>query len=133
MSQENVEIVREVFDRLNRDGALPEELFDPAVEVANFRESPVPGPYKGYVGLRRWRDDLFEVIVEGQLEVEDLRDAHPAEAVAARVRLRGRAAHTDLDFDVPFAMAIFIRDKRIYRTRSYTDYAEALEAAGLSE
>ena len=73
------------------------------------------------------------MIAEGRIELEEVRDADPADAVAARVRLRGRAAHTDLDVDVPFAIAIFIRDKRIYRTRSYTHFAEALEAAGLAE
>ena len=133
MSQENIEIVRETFSRLNRDGYLPEDLFDPEVDITNFRESPIPGPYLGYAGLHSWREDLFEVISEGSIEVEELTDADSADAVVARVRLRGRAAHTDLTIDVPFAMAIFLRDRRVYRTRSYTDHAEALEAAGLSE
>ena len=43
MSQENVEIVREMIDRFNHDGFLPEDLFDPDVELFNARESPLPG------------------------------------------------------------------------------------------
>ena len=41
--QENVAVVRQMIDRFNRDGFLPEDLFDPDVELFNVRESPLPG------------------------------------------------------------------------------------------
>jgi hypothetical protein len=62
MSQENVDVVRAMIERFNRDGFLPEELFDPEVELFNVRESPLPGPYCGYDGLRQWREGVFEVV-----------------------------------------------------------------------
>jgi hypothetical protein len=65
MSQENVDVVRAMIERFNRDGFLPEELFDPEVELFNVRESPLPGPYRGYDGLRQWREGVFEVVEEG--------------------------------------------------------------------
>jgi hypothetical protein len=44
MSQENVEVVRAMIERFNRDGFLPEELFDPEVELFNVRESAAARP-----------------------------------------------------------------------------------------
>jgi hypothetical protein len=44
MSEENVEIVRETIARFNSDGFLPEDLFDPEVELFNIRESPCQAP-----------------------------------------------------------------------------------------
>ena len=132
MSEENVEIMRTLFERFNRDGVQPEDLWHSDGVLTNFRESPIPGPYRGHEGLRRWRDDLFEVLKEGRFDVESLTDADEANAVVARVHLRGRARHTDLEVDAPFSITAWIRDGRIARTESYTDHAEALEAAGLS-
>jgi ketosteroid isomerase-like protein len=132
MSQENVEIVRRLFERFNQDGFLPEELWHSDGLLTNFRESPIPGPYRGHQGLRKWRDDLFEVLKEGRFDVESLTDVDEANAVVAKVHLRGRARHTEIEVDVPFSIAAWIRDGRLYRSESYTDHAEALEVAGLS-
>ena len=133
MSQENVHVARAVFDRFNQDQAMPEELFHAEVELSNVRESPLPGPYRGHAGLRRWRDDLFEVVEEGRFDVNEVVDAAHANAVVIRVRLRGRAKHTGIDVDFPFSIVSWFREARIYRSVGYTDQAEALEAAGLSE
>ena len=133
MSEENVKVVRAIFERFNRDGYLPEELFTPDLELSNARESPIPGPYRGYTGLRMWREDLFEVVDEGRFEIEELIDADAAAAVVTRVRIRGRAAYTAIDVDIPFTIVGWMRDGRMYRSRGYFDHAEALKAAGLSE
>jgi len=127
-----VEIMRASFERFNRDGFLPEELWDPDATLTNTREFPTPGPYRGYEGLRRWREDLFEVVKEGQFDVEGLTDADEAQAVVAEVRLRGHARFTDIGIDAPFSIVSWFRDGRIYRSEGYSDHAEALEAAGLS-
>lgn len=132
MSEENVEIMRMLFERFNRSGVQPEELWHPDGVLVNFRESPIPGPYQGHDGLRRWREDLFEVVKEGRFDVESLIDADEAKAVVAKVRLRGRARHTDIEVDLPFSITAWIRGGRISRTESYIDHDEALEAAGLS-
>jgi ketosteroid isomerase-like protein len=131
MSQENVELMRTLFERLNRDGVLPEELWHPDGVLTNFRESPIPGPYHGYEGLRKWREDIFEVLKDGRFDVESLTDADEASAVVARVRMCGRARHTDIDVDVPFSITAWIEDGRISRSESYTDHDEALGVVGL--
>src|SRR5436190_16330990 len=62
----SVEVVRAMIAGFNRSGFLPEDLFDPEVELFNIRESPLPGPYRGYAGLLEWRQGVFEVIDEGR-------------------------------------------------------------------
>ena len=133
MSQENVEVVRAATERFNRDGWLPEELFHPDVEFSNLAESPLPGPYRGYEGLRQWRLDLFEVVEHGHFDVWDFIDVDDGDAVMFRMRLRGRAKHTGIDVDISWTSVNWFRDGRILRTAAYTDRAEALEAVGLRE
>ena len=132
MSEENLETVREAIARFNRDGFLPEDLFDPDVELFNIRESPLPGPYHGYDGLREWREGVFEVVEEGRFEIEDMIDVDEAGLVLYRMRLLGRARHTGLDFNIAWTTVQWLRQGRIYRSESYTNHADALEAAGLS-
>ena len=133
MSQEDVEMVRASFERFNQDGYLPEDLFDPAVELSNVRESPLPGPYRGYEGLRQWSDDLREVLYEARFEIEEQIDVEAQSAVITRVRLRGRARHTDIAIDFPFTIVGWVRDGRVYRTDGFTEHSDALKAAGLRE
>ena len=133
MSRENVEAVREIVMRFNRDGFMPEDLYDPDVELFNIRESPLPGPYRGYEGLREWREGVFEVVEEGRFEIDDLIDVDEADLVIYKMRLVGRARHTGIDFNRGWTTVQWLRQGRIYRSESYTDHAEALEAAGLSE
>ena len=133
MSQENVEIVRAMIDGFNRDGFLPEELFDPDVDLFNVRESPLPGSYHGYEGLRQWREEVFDVVEDGRFEIDNLQDVDEADLVIYGIRLLGRARHTRLEIDIAWTNVNWIREGRIYRSKSFTNHAEALEAAGLSE
>lgn len=133
MSRENVETAQAIFERFNLEGALPEELFDTDVELSNIEESPLPGPYRGYEGLRKWRDDLFEVVETMRFEIVEVIDADAADAVIMAVRLRGQARHTRIDIDVQFTIAAWLRGGRIYRTVAYSDRAAALTAVGLQQ
>jgi ketosteroid isomerase-like protein len=108
-------------------------LFDPEVELFNIRESPLPEPYRGYGGLRQWREGVFEVLEDGRFEIDDLIDVDEANLVVYKMRLVGRARHTGIAFQRGWTTVQWIRDGRIYRSESYTDQAEAFEAAGLSE
>jgi ketosteroid isomerase-like protein len=133
MSEENVEAMRASFDYFNREGYLLEDSFDPEVELSNLRESPLPGPYRGYEGLRQWSEDILEVLEDARFEVEEMIDADDASVVISRVRLQGRARHTRIDIDLPFTIVTWMRDGRGYRSDGFSDHGEALEAAGLAE
>ena len=69
MSRENVELVRRWFAAI-AEGDLASELWDADLIVDNIPEFPVVGPYRGYEGLRRWWDDLAEVVEGARVQLD---------------------------------------------------------------
>jgi ketosteroid isomerase-like protein len=60
MSQENVEVVRRVYDALSgRDFNTFRALHDPDIELTPLR--PEGATYRGHDGVRRYWDELFDV------------------------------------------------------------------------
>ena len=53
MSQENVEIVRRVYE-VRDDPNLVLSLFDPSVVITNVAGAPETAPYVGHDGVLRW-------------------------------------------------------------------------------
>lgn len=133
MSQEDLDVVRANIENFNRTGYLLEDAYHPELELRNLRESPLPGPYQGYEGLRRWSEDLREVMSEVWFEVEEMFEAPPGSVVVSRARLRGRALHTELEVDLPMTLVDWLRNGRIYRGQAFSDHAEALRVASQGE
>jgi ketosteroid isomerase-like protein len=123
------DLLRRYHDRLNSEGEVPLDLVHPEVEVVMFRGSPIPGPYEGHDGLRRWRDDVFDVIEDWHLDLDEIVEtAHP-DVLVAMQRFVGRMEHTDLPANFPLAVVVRFRDGLIWRLEGYRDRDEALEAA----
>ena len=59
MTQETAEIVRGWFVRLSAGDPAP-DLCDSSIEIRNWAESPVPGPYRGHDGLLEWWRDVHD-------------------------------------------------------------------------
>jgi hypothetical protein len=133
MSQADLDAVRASFEHFNATGYLLEDSFHAEMELHNLRESPLPGPYRGYDGLRRWSDEIREVVSGAWFEIEEMVDAEDRGAVITRVRLRGRALHTDLEIDRPFTIVSWQRDGRTYRSEGFSEHAEALSAVAASD
>ena len=128
MSQENVEVVRRAFDFFER-GELPLEVADPEIRIDNIPESPLPGPYFGHQGLRKWWSDIVDVIPDFRLQLEEVIDVGEGRVVAV-VRTFG----TGLIEQMPsWAIVHWVRNGLIFRTAGYLRKEEALEAVGLSE
>jgi len=132
MSQEDVEVVHQVFEHWERgDWGWGRDFFDDGCEVV-FSTSwfPDAGAYQiGREALRAWLGfmDSFEAFAIG---VDQIIDAGEHVVVLTRIQGRGRASGADVDAKVG---AIFtLRDARIVRY-VLTDSREALEAVGLSE
>lgn len=68
--QADVELIRQWFDGLAR-GELGPELVHPEIEIHNWAESPVPGPYHGHAGLHRWWADLADAFPEAHFEFRE--------------------------------------------------------------
>lgn len=127
MSQENVELVRDWFDRWNRGKRGPSDYeIDPEVEVRSRFQAE---PFRGRDGLRRWVDEIGDQFNEWELFVEELRDAGERVVVLGHVRVRGQ--QSGVEFNQPMANLVTLRDGRLFRLEFFASSADALEAAGL--
>lgn len=133
MSGENLEVVRRWWEGFNQDGMPSLDLCDEQIEITNPPEFPVRGSFHGHEGVRQWRDQVFEVMDELEVEAEKLIDVGDGETVVMLLRLRGVASHTRIEFDEPWAAVWRIRNGKLVHAQGYVDRGKALEAAGLSE
>jgi ketosteroid isomerase-like protein len=131
MSQENVEALREGFDRFRRTGDFDDEVFDPDFvwDMSTFHGWPEARTYAGVAGAREFMSNWISAWDDWGLAVEELHDA--GDKVVAIVRQRGRAKSTGLPVDMHFAMVWTFRDGKQLRMQAYDDPAEAMRANGL--
>jgi ketosteroid isomerase-like protein len=134
MSQETVEIVRRWWEGFNEDGMPPLALCDEEIEIRNPPDLPVSGLFEGHDGVRRWRDQTFEIVTTARVEPEHIVDVHGDGAtVLMLLRLIGTARHTGIEIDFEWGAIWTIRDGRLLRAQGYLNRADALEAAGVSK
>jgi ketosteroid isomerase-like protein len=137
MSQQNVDVVRSLFDAVSRrDAATVRALYDPEVEWDNTR-GPVHGlterkVYRGYEAVRRWWQEYWEPWERVWDEVEELIDA--GDQVVSVQTTHARGVLNGLAVDLAHVAAVWtFRRGKIVRVALFTTRAEALEAAGLRE
>ena len=134
MSEENVEVVRRWWEGFNDDGMPPFALCDEEIEIRMPPNFPVRGLFKGHDGVRRWRDQVFDIVDNARVEPERIVDVHDdGETVLMLLRATGTARYTEIEVDLDWAAIWTIRDAKVLRAQGYLNRAEALEAAGLSE
>jgi ketosteroid isomerase-like protein len=132
MSQENVELVRRVFDAFNRrDIAAFIELLDPNVEWVPVLAVLEGSVYRGHGDIRRWLKDLDTDWEFFEVYYEELRDLGDRVLVSGHWRARGRASGVDVEN--PGTYLYEIKGGKVVSMRTFTDRAEALEAAGIQE
>jgi ketosteroid isomerase-like protein len=137
MSQENVEIIRALFEAFfQRDVKRMESLMAPEVEWDATRFAglipDLAGIYRGTEGTRNfwgtwlssWKDLKFDY------ELQDAGD----DVVALIHNQRQWGRHSGIETEVlPYAWLYTVRGGRVVRACFYPDQPSALEAAGLSE
>ena len=133
MSQENFDVVRRWWAGFNEDGMPSLDLCDEQIEISNPPEFPVRGSFHGHEGVRRWRDQAFDVFDDLNVETEKLIDAGDGETVVMFLRLRGVASYTRIKADEPWAAVWKIRNGKLLHAQGYISRRKALEAAGLRE
>jgi ketosteroid isomerase-like protein len=133
MSEENVEVVRQMVDAVNRrdletmDAVISEEAEFNSVLAAS--EGRV---FHGHQGIRdyfAWFDEAFE---EFRSEVEEVIDAGE-DRVVVLVTFTARGRESGITLNQLNGLVITFQGERIVRIDSYFHPAEALEAAGLRE
>ncbi len=132
MSEENVDKVRvsmAAYDRRDFDAAV--KFFDPKIDwefPPSIRAESCRGPEEI---KRLWReiDEAF-----GEFSLEPLEFVDAGECVAVRLRFHGRGETSGVKVDEEvFHQVTTFRDGRMVRIEYVSDWADALEAAGLRE
>jgi ketosteroid isomerase-like protein len=131
MSEENVEIIRRMYEAFYRgdfDDALA--FFNPEVEVdASMRVDE---------GVGHGRDAVYAMVArwvgawdEWREEIEEMRDLGGQVLVASKQH--GRAKGSGIEVEAHYAVLYEMSGDKIAPLTIYSEVAEALEAAGLSE
>ena len=136
MSEENLEIVRQLVDALTRrDADALVALCSPDIE---WEENTVVFPglrrrYRGSADLGQWLEEAtVEEWQDFRWEAEELVDA-PDERVFASGRIVGRGKSSGLETELRGFNVFWLEDGEVVRRQTFLDRSEALEASGLSE
>ncbi len=132
MSQENVELVRRVYEAATRnDPDAAYASLHPEVEFHTYAKSPAAGVYRGRDAVRKYNDDLFEQFESVTVEVEEVVDAGERVVVVSTQHAVPKGGHQEIT--VRMTEVWTIRDDLLAERHSYSTREEALEAAGLRE
>lgn len=137
MSEENLELVREGFNRfLAADFeailAFFMDVAAPDVEIYSRFTGLAGEPFRGHAGVRAWLAEWdegferFEPRLDQIFEVDD-------ERVVALGGISFRARASGVDMDAPIGWIQEFREGKLQRMRVYGSQAEALEAAGVNQ
>jgi len=141
MSQENVDLVRRWLSEFADPASLQNvaaggtdlaPYFQPDLEIVNFSEGPLTKPYRGHAGMRQWVSESFAEIDDAWVELDEVLASGQSHVVIT-VRFHGTMGFSGIPVDAPLAVLYRFRDGKIDYVQGFTDSAEALEAAGLSE
>jgi len=143
VSQENVEVARRFFERLNRVQAafrtnrgpvsetpFIDEFFDALDPEVEWRWALNDETFRGREAMVRAATDFLDALDDWKSEVDDIVDAGGDRLVVAqRVSARGKGSGTP--FEQRVFSALRLRDGKVAQIHDYTDRADALKAVGL--
>lgn len=131
MSQENVEVVRQLMDAFSRrdiDGLAETTTSD--FEWFPVFAARVEGDvYRGREGIETFLGEIHETWEEFRPVPEEYRDLGDLVLALGRLRTRGRASGVPVDSQ--WGGVYDLRDGRVSRVRTFLDHGEASRAAGL--
>jgi ketosteroid isomerase-like protein len=131
MSEQNVEIVRSAYERLNRgDVEAFVELCDDDFLMDMSERVFNPDTYRGHDGIRRFYEGVRDVWASYHWSIEETHIA--GESVVALLHCRGQGRGGGPPVDWRPAWLWTFRRGRPVSIRLYRDQAQALDAAGLS-
>ena len=133
MSQENVEVVRRIYERWLRSDASLFDALDPDIELNPDPAADWVGVndiYRGHDGVRSYLAQVYEAFDDYRPEVEELLDAGDKVITLAIEHGRGRGSGATVEARHT-AHVWTIRANKAIRLDLYLNREEALEAAGL--
>jgi ketosteroid isomerase-like protein len=134
MSQENVEIVRRLYERFDETHQPVADMLAPdfAWDMSTFGGWPESPVYYGAEGMSEFLAAWLENFDDWELRAKRLLDAGD-DLVVAIVWQRARSKGSGATVEMSFGQVWTVRGGTAVRMQMYADPAEALEAAGLSE
>ena len=132
MSQENVEIVRRIYEGINLQGEFPREWFDPDCVTDWTQVAPDGGLYRGVDATNTAVATYFRTFEDFHVEAEVIVYADQRRVVTA-IRDGGRIRGGNKKVTNRYFHAWAFRDGRVVRLSSHIDRDQALQAVGLSE
>jgi len=133
MSQENVEIVRRIYERWERgDFRAGVGLYDPYVLFVLNPEFPDAGTYIGAEEIRKYMRDDFLADLEGaSIAGEEFLDA--GDSVVVRVNQSATGAGSGAPVAMRYYQVWTFRGRSVIRLESIREREETLDAAGLRD
>jgi ketosteroid isomerase-like protein len=133
MSQENLELAREVMDALGkRDSSRLIALSDGEVEWHSFFAMGEGGAmYRGHDGTRRYMSDLDDAFDIARAEVDGGLGVGDVAVLVGRLHYRGKGSGVESESAVGWILRF--RDGKVLCFRAFRDPKQALEAVGVSE
>ena len=130
MSQENVEIVRHIYEAglMDRDPQELMKLATPGVEYVNPPYAVEPGVRRGLAAVARAMRAFGEVWESSRHELRQVYDFGEVVVVAVSWYVRGRGSEREIVNEEAHTWTL--RDGRIARFEWGQDLGKALEAAG---
>ena len=133
MSEENVEVVRRIYEEglIDQDPQWLLEIATPDIEYVNPPDAVEPGVRRGPAEVVQAMRRFAEVWSASRHELHELFDC--GDAVVAAVRWYTRSRGSDVELMQAEAHTWAFREGRITRFEWGKDLPKALEAAGLPE
>jgi ketosteroid isomerase-like protein len=134
MSQENVEIVRRIYEHRQTTGDFLEESVSSALvwDMSKFGGWPEQPVYEGIEEARRFLREWTAEFEDWTIEIEAIHDGG-GDKVVGVLRQRARSKSSGLPVEMLLAQVFTIRDGQEVRMEMYSDPAAALQAVGLEE
>ncbi len=129
MSDDHVAVVRRWFEALEQGDPAP-AMCDPEIEIENWTDFPIRGPYRGHDGVRHWWNDVEDAFEELRWALESVEAIDERRCLTIQ-RFAGRFRHTGLETDFAWGSIIGVRDGKILSAIGYPSPREARLAAGL--
>jgi ketosteroid isomerase-like protein len=131
MSQENLEVVRrwiEAYNARDIEGLL--DVSDPEIEFRSiFAGLESGGAFRGRTGVYEYFEAIEDAYESFQVLPDDFLDAGAAVVFPAQAVWSGRGSGASDKTRI--AVVAWLRMTKVMRVETFTDRAEALEAAGL--
>jgi ketosteroid isomerase-like protein len=136
MSQENVEIVRRIYEAVaRRDAAAPFAVYaeDIVWDVSNSRRATIMDSvaYHGHEGVRKFWEEAVSAFGTVDLDVDEVIDA--GDRVVALIREHEIGRTSGVPVDTRHVAVWTLADGKVVRMQIFDDREQALKAVGLAE